>query len=119
MISEQTINHRQILEHLYHSFNGKMITEALAVIHSDATWANGMEGGLLFGHDQIRSYWERQWSYIDWHVKFVNAYITDEGLAIIDIHQIIRDLSGNIISIKDIQHIMQFEDGLIKSMRIR
>lgn len=119
MVFAQTVNHRQILEHLYQSFNKRMATEALAVVHPEVSWANGMEGGLLYGPEQVRAYWERQWSYIDWHVKFSNAFITDEGLAIVDLHQIIRDLSGNIISIKDIQHVIQFEGGLILSMRIR
>ena len=115
----QKIGFRELLQHLYIAFNEQDVDRALEVIHPDAVWANGMEGGLLNGHQSIREYWLRQWSYITWHVQPMRFEMTDSENIVVDAHQIIRDLSGNIVSIRDLQHLFQIEDGLIKTMGIR
>ena len=110
---------RELLQHLYVAFNEQDVDRALEVIHPDAVWANGMEGGLLNGHQDIREYWLRQWSYITWHVRPMRIEMTDPENIVVEAHQILRDLSGNIVSIRDLQHIFEIEDGLIKKMGIR
>ena len=45
--------------------------------------------------------------------------ITDPENIVVDVHQILRDLSGNIVSIRNLQHIFQIDDGLIKKMGIQ
>ena len=45
--------------------------------------------------------------------------MTDPENIVVDVHQILRDLSGNIVSIRDLQHVFQIEDGLIKTMGLR
>ena len=114
----EKINYRALVQQIYNSFNARHIEAALDVIHPEAQWANTMEGGLLKGHGEIRAYWLRQWSYIDWHVKFVDASLNDDGNVVVNTHQIIRDFSGNIVTLKDVQHIFKIEDGLIVDMRI-
>jgi hypothetical protein len=109
---------KALLQHVYNAFNAHDIDTAFEAIHADVVWANGMEGGLVNGHDGVRDYWSRQWSYIDWHVKPVNFEEVEEGVVLVDVNQIIRDFSGNIVSIKDVQHIFQIEDGLVTTMRI-
>ena len=115
----QKLGFRELLQRLYAAFNEQDVDRALEVIHPDAVWANGMEGGLLNGHQSIREYWSRQWSYITWHVRPMRFEIADPENIVVDVHQILRDLSGNIVSIRDLQHIFQIEDGLIKTMGIR
>ena len=116
---EQKLGYRELLKRLYAAFNEQDVDSALEVIHPDAVWANGMEGGLLNGHQDIREYWSRQWSYITWHVRPMHFEMTDPENIVVDVHQILRDLSGNIVSIRNLQHIFQIEDGLIKKMDIR
>lgn len=110
---------RELLQHLYFAFNEQNADKALEVIHPDAVWANGMEGGLVNGHEGIRDYWSRQWSYIKWHVRPMKFEMPDPATVVVDAHQIIRDPAGSIVSIRDLQHIFQIEDGLIKTMNIR
>ena len=74
---------------------------------------------LLNGHQSIRDYWSRQWSYVTWQVRPMRFETTDPENIVVDVHQILRDLSGNIVSIRDLQHIFQIEDGLVKTMGIR
>jgi ketosteroid isomerase-like protein len=115
----QKVGFRELLQRLYAAFNDQDVDRALEVIHPDAVWANGMEGGLLNGHQDIREYWLRQWSYITWHVRPMRFEMTDPENIVVEAHQILRDLSGNIVSIRDLQHIFHIEDGLIKTMGIR
>ncbi|HEY9049689.1 MAG TPA: nuclear transport factor 2 family protein [Ohtaekwangia sp.] len=119
MVIEQRIDVRELLHYVYTSFNARNIDAALEVIHPDADWANTMEGGLVKGHEGIRDCWSRQWSYIDPHVKLIDVEVDEEGRVVADAHQIIRDMTGAIVSIRDIQHIFEIEDGLLRTMRIR
>ena len=119
MTISQDLDYRELLQYVYNSFNARDIDAALEVIHPQADWANALEGGLVQGHSGIREYWSRQWSYMDPHVKPVNFETDEEGKFVVDANQIIRDLKGNIVSIKDVQHVFQIEDGVIRNMRIR
>jgi ketosteroid isomerase-like protein len=37
---------RELLERLYDRFNARDMEAALATMHPDVTWANGLEGGM-------------------------------------------------------------------------
>ena len=45
---------RELLERLYDRFNARDMEAALATMHPDITWANGLEGGHVHGHDGVR-----------------------------------------------------------------
>lgn len=119
MTIELKIGSRELLQQVYNSFNARNIDSALEVIHPHVDWANGFEGGFVQGHEELRSYWLRQWEFIDPYVKPVGFAQDGDGNVVVDAHQIIRDLSGNIVSIKDVQHVFHIEDGYILTMRIR
>ena len=57
----------ELLEHLYDRFNARDMEAALATMHRDVVWANGLEGGHVYGHDGVREYWTQQWAMIDSH----------------------------------------------------
>ncbi len=59
----------ELLKHLYNRFNARDMEAVLATMHPNVVWANGMEGGHVYGHDGVRSYWARQWAMIDPHVE--------------------------------------------------
>jgi hypothetical protein len=52
----------ELLRRVYALFNGRDIESVLAAMHPDVVWANGMEGGHVYGRDEVRSYWKRQWA---------------------------------------------------------
>jgi ketosteroid isomerase-like protein len=50
----------ELLEHLYDRFNARDMEAALATMHPDVAWANGLDGGHVQGYDGVRDYWARQ-----------------------------------------------------------
>jgi hypothetical protein len=78
-----------------------------------------MEGGREHGHAAVRAYWTRQFGLIDSHVEPVAFSTDEEGRIVVDVHQVVRDLEGNLISDGNVQHIFTIEDGLIARMDIR
>ncbi len=108
----------ELLERTYTAFNARDIEAALAAMHPDVDWPNGMEGGRVHGHDAVRAYWTRQFEIIDAHVEPA-GYTTDEaGRTVVDVHQVVRDLSGTVLSDGHVLHVYTLEDGRVKRMDI-
>jgi ketosteroid isomerase-like protein len=113
------IANTELLRDLYERFNARDMESLLKTMDADVVWANGMEGGYVFGHDGIRSYWTRQWAMIDPHVEPI-AFSTDANGAVrVEVRQIVRDLNGSVLSHATVRHIFQLEDGLIKRFDIQ
>ena len=108
----------ELLAAAYAAFNARNIDAVLTMMHPDVDWANGMEGGRVHGHKGVRDYWERQWASIDPHVEALR-FTTDEAERIVvDVHQVVRDLSGKVLSDRMVQHVYIIEDNLIQRMDI-
>ena len=103
----------------YAAFNARDIDRALATMHRDVQWPNGMEGGWLHGRDAVRAYWTRQWSMIDPRVEPRRFSMDDGGRVVVDVHQVVRDRAGTIVTDQMVQHVYDLEDGLIRRMEIR
>ncbi len=108
-----------LLKKAYYAFNTRNIDNALATMHPDVKWPNGQDGGFVNGHDEIRSYWTRQWGMIDPDVEPVQIAADANGNVVADVRQVIRDLHENVISDEIIQHVYSIENGLIKNMHIQ
>jgi hypothetical protein len=109
---------RDLVTHLYHKFNTRDMDALIAAMHPQVDWPNGWEGGRVYGHDGVRDYWTRQWKALDPHVEPVGFDSDETGRTIVTVHQVVRDLSGTIISDGMVKHIYLIEDGLIRSMEI-
>lgn len=103
----------------YAAFNARDIDTVLTVMHSDVDWPNGWEGGCVFGHEEVRKYWTRQWTVIDPTVTPEGFVVEDDGRIAVRVHQVIRDLQGKVISDGMVEHVYLMVDDLIKSMEIR
>jgi len=99
---------RDVLTAVYQTFNDRDIERALGAMHPDVDWPNGMEGGCLHGQQAVREYWTRQWGLIDPHVE-----------PQVDVHQVVRDREGRVLTDQMVQHIYVVQDGLIRRMEIR
>jgi hypothetical protein len=88
-------------------------------MHPDVDWPNGMEGGREHGRDAVREYWTRQFTMIDGHVEPERLETGDDGRVTVDVHQVVRDLDGNLVSDGYVQHVYSFRDGLVSHMEIR
>lgn len=109
----------ELLEHLYHRFNARDMEALLAAMHRDVVWANGMEGGHVYGHDGVREYWTRQWAMIDPHVEPAGFCASADGTTHVNVHTTVRDLKGKLLSDNMVVHIFRIEDGLITRFDIR
>lgn len=108
-----------LLRKIYDAFNRRDIDAVLATMHPDVAWPNGMEGGRVHGREAVRQYWLRQWSQIDPRVEPRGFFTDPMGAIVVDVHQVVRDLSGNLLAERMVQHVYRIDQGLIRSMDIR
>jgi hypothetical protein len=108
-----------LMTSLYQAFNARDIETALAAMHPDVDWPNGMEGGRVHGHGGVREYWTRQWTLIDPHVEPRGVETDETGQVVVDVHQVVHDMNGNLLADRMVQHVYRIEDGLVVSMDIR
>ena len=109
----------ELLKRLYDRFNARDVEALLAAMHEDVIWANGMEGGHVHGREGVRSYWTRQWAMVDPHVEPLEFSKGPEGEIAIEVHQVVRDLNGNLLADKLVGHIFRMEEGLVRRFDIR
>ena len=112
-------NNVELLKRLYERFNARDIETVLAAMHEDVLWANGMEGGYVRGREGVRRYWTRQWAMIDPHVEPIGFSTGPDEEVVVDVHQIVLDLTGHLLSDRQVGHRYRIEDGLITRFDIR
>jgi nuclear transport factor 2 (NTF2) superfamily protein len=109
----------ELLKRIYDRFNARDMETVLATLHEDVIWANGMEGGHVHGREGVRSYWTRQWAMVDPRVEPVAFAESPNAEVIVEVHQTVRDLKGNLLADKMVGHIFRVEDGLVRRFDIR
>ena len=109
----------ELLKLLYDRFNARDMENVLTAMDEGVIWANGIEGGHVLGREGVRSYWTRQWVMIDPHVEPVEFSIGSDGKVVVEVHQIVRDLQGNVLADQMVGHIFQIENGLVRQFDIR
>jgi ketosteroid isomerase-like protein len=112
-------NEIEFVKHVYELFNARAMEAVLAALHEDVTWANGMEGGHVHGRDAVRNYWTRQWAMVNPRVEPVGFTNGPEGEVVVEVHQVVHDLNGNLLLDHTVGHIFRIEDGLIRRFDIR
>jgi hypothetical protein len=109
----------QLLRAAYAAFNARDIDAALAAMHPNVDWPNGMEGGREHGHEAVRAYWTRQFAAIDSHVEPLAFSRANDGLIAVDVHQVVRSLDGDLLTEGLVTHVYELRDGLVARMEIR
>jgi hypothetical protein len=110
---------RDLLVFVYDAFNRRDVDPILALMHPEVDWPNGMDGGWVHGRDGVRAYWTRQWGVIDPHVDPLKFEIEGDGHIVVDVHQVVRDLSGAVLLDRTVEHAYLIKEGLIVRMEIR
>src|ERR1700722_19863586 len=85
----------ELLMHLYNGFNARDMEAVLAKTHPEVVWANGMDGGYVYGRDSVRNYWTRQWAIIDPRVQPTGFSSGAGGGTEGEVHQTVRALQAN------------------------
>jgi nuclear transport factor 2 (NTF2) superfamily protein len=109
----------EVLRQIYDRFNAREMEAVLAALHEDVIWANGMEGGHVHGREGVRGYWTRQWAMVNPHVEPVAFAENSEEEVIVEVHQVVRDLKGNLLADQMVGHIFRVENGMVRRFDIR
>lgn len=109
----------ELLQRAYAAFNARDLDGALATMRPDVVWPNGMEGGVVHGHDGVGAYWTRQWGMINPQVDPVGFKEDESGRIVVSVHQVVRELSGRVLLDRMVEHVYTLKDGLIQQMDIR
>jgi len=107
-----------IINKVYQAFNIRDVEEVLSFFHPSVDWPNGWEGGYLHGRDAVRDYWLRQWKELDPTVNPVSFRQLPDGKWQVCVHQLVKNLKGDVISDSEIKHTYTFDMNLIKKMEI-
>ena len=114
---DELILQTERLSATYEAFNARDIDAALAHMAADVEWPRAFKGGFVQGHEGVRAYWTEQWSEISPHVEPV-AFHEEADQVVVDVHQVVHDLAGAVLSDGQVGHIFTFEDGLIRRMEV-
>jgi hypothetical protein len=112
------LTEQALLRRAYEAFNARDLDGAMALMHPDVDWPNGMEGGRERGHAAVRAYWTRQFGLIDSNVEPVEFDVDADGRIVVDVHQVVRNLEGAVMSDGRVRHVYTFRDGLVERMDI-
>ncbi len=110
--------HQQFLQNLYDAFNKREIETIISLMRSDVKWANGLEGGFVYGKDAVREYWTNQFKDIQPELETLKFETDENNRNIVTVHQIIKDLQGNVLADMTVHQIFTIKDGLISLYEI-
>lgn len=110
---------RELLTGAYMDFNARRIDAVLKRLHPQVEWANGMEGGHVYGREAVRDYWTRQWKILDPHVEPLRIDRDQGGRLVVEVHQVVHDLDGKLLIDTVVHHTYRVSKGLIERMDIQ
>ena len=115
-MTHQTALEIQLLRETYAAFNARDIDAALALMTPDVAWPRAFKGGFVRGPEAVRAYWTEQWSEIDPNVQPVSFHPESADGILVEVHQVVRDLTGAVLADGMVGHRFTFADRLIDRM---
>jgi hypothetical protein len=103
---------QSFFKNLYQNFNDRNIDPVIASMTKDVQWANGMDGGYVFGHDGVRAYWTRQFGLITSSVTPLEIS-EDNNIVKIKVHQVVYDINETLLSDDIVYHYFTLKDDKI------
>jgi len=104
-------------QELYKNFNDRKIHLVISNMTDNVKWANGMDGGYVYGHEAVRDYWKRQFTLISSNVTPLEIE-TGNGIVKIKIHQVVHDLDGNLLADEFVYHFFHLRENKIALFEI-
>ena len=111
-------SNQQFLQNLYEAFNKGELETIISAMCPDVKWANGVEGGFVYGRDAVREYWIDQYKVIQVQLEALKFETDANNRNVVTVHQIVRDLQGNLLADTTIEQIFTIENGLISLYEI-
>jgi hypothetical protein len=103
-----------LIAEAYSAFNRRDIDSALALMSENVSWPKASEGGRVVGKEEIRAYWSRQWKEFDPHVEPVEVIDREGNKTDVRVHQLVKTLSGDVLSDREVWHVYTIANGLIE-----
>ena len=110
-------NINSFFQELYEHFNERKIDRVVAHMTDDVKWANGMEGGYVYGHNGVREYWTRQFAMVSSNVTPLEID-KDDGVVKVKVHQVVHDLDGKLLIDEIVYHFFHLRDGKVAEFDI-
>lgn len=104
------------IQELYDAFNRRDLQLTLDRMADHVKWPRAFKGGYVRGPEAVRAYWQEQWQEIDAKVEPMSIEQRDDGSFDVEVHQIVRDRAGTVISDSVVHHVYRFDGDLILSM---
>jgi catechol 2,3-dioxygenase-like lactoylglutathione lyase family enzyme len=99
-------------QELYNNFNDRKIDLVISYMTDDVKWANGMDGGYVYGHDAVKDYWTRQFTMVSSTVTPLEIENENEIFKI-KVHQVVHDLNGNLLADEFVFHFFHLRGNKI------
>jgi hypothetical protein len=112
-------NTQTLIARAYAAFNQRDIDGALALMSENVSWPKASEGGRVVGKEGIRAYWTRQWGEFDPHVEPIEVIDDERGKTHVKVHQLVKNLDGEVLSDSDVWHVYTISNGLIDRMDLK
>ena len=115
---EQPVPEIELLRAAYAAFNARDIDAALVLMTPDVAWPKAFKGGFVRTPEAVRAYWMEQWSEINPHVEAIAFHLEEDGQVWVEVHQVVRDLSGAVLADEHVGHHFTIKHGLIQAMEV-
>jgi hypothetical protein len=112
-------NPETLIRKAYSAFNSRDIDSALTLMTENVRWPKASEGGHVAGKAEVRAYWTRQWQAFDPIVEPIELMDREGGKIEVKVHQVVKSLSGEVLSDSEVRHIYTISDGLIEGMDLK
>jgi hypothetical protein len=112
-------NTQKLIAQAYSAFNHRDIDSALALMSENVSWPKASEGGRVVGKEEIRAYWSRQWKEFDPHVEPLEVIDREGGSTDVKVHQLVKNLRGDVLSNSEVWHVYTIANGLIERMDLK
>ena len=112
------VQYQDLIQKAYAAFNARDIPAVLTTFHPQVRWAKAWEGDYATGHEEVRDYWLRQWQELNPHVDPTDIEKREDGRLEVAVHQVVRDVQGQLLFDGLVKHVYTVEDGLLKQMDI-
>jgi hypothetical protein len=108
---------QSFFEALYKNFNDRNIDAVIAEMTADVQWANGMEGGYVYGHKAVKDYWARQFQLVSSKVIPLEIKEKNNGVHI-KVQQVVHDIYGDLLADEIVEHVFYLQNGKISRFDI-
>ena len=107
-----------LLRTSYAAFNAHDVATTLKAMGPDVEWPDSFDGGMLHGPEAVGAFWQRQWAVLEPQFELKHFETDPDGHLVVTVIQTVRNLDGGIISQGLVRQVYEFENGLVRRMRV-